>query len=395
MRQSGSRRRGYPAEYLGNFNQCVSMTDAALRHGCDIDNSVPYNPYFPNPLFKIISGYFTDTDAPAPAREKALKYLLKTGYDMEQQNNKGLTSLLCAATVLIPPVIKFLKILVEKGAEIHAVDARGRGALHCAFAEPQCCGETLASLFSEFGMLETSWDNMLRYGTNDERYAEDYSDLNHELEPLVHNDSTVGHTPSYDSLLDTQNRDHESKLDYQVGSSMCDRHRTPDSNASRGKREAYLSCGYQNLDDLPATGHFIADPNSAHNFQYNVFAEEPDACTHTGSEADNPYFCSSNEDRGSDDREIDWIIAEDEENQYHWIRDPKQVFRKRIRFKLLFLLKAGCDPNVLDNEGKSPSDYARRDCLWPQWKWALHNAGYIYDAFKDGWVRRVQGEMSH
>ncbi len=255
-------------EYLESFNQCVSMTDAALRHGCDIDNSVPYNPYFPNSLFVIIgTECFKDTDAPAPAREKALKYLLKTEYDMKQQNNKRLTSLLCAATVLISPVMKFLKILVEKGAEIHAVDARDRGALHCAFAEPQCCGETLASLWPEYG----SWDYMSLYGTSDERYAEDYSDLNHDLEPLVHNDSTMGHAPSYDSLLDTQNRDHESKLDYQVGSSMCDRHRTPDSNASRGKREAYLSYGYQNLDDLPVTGHFNADPNSAHSFQYNVF----------------------------------------------------------------------------------------------------------------------------
>ena len=51
--------------------------------------------------------------------------------------------------------------------------------------------------------------------------------------------------------------------------------------------------------------------------------------------------------------------------------------------KLLVLLRAGCDPNTLDNAGLSPSDYARREGLWPEWEWALSESGYVYDEDKD------------
>ena len=95
------------------------------------------------------------------------------------------------------------------------------------------------------------------------------------------------------------------------------------------------------------------------------------------------------EDRESNDYVIDWITCKDRFGETHWIQNPSQVLKKRMRFKLLTLLEAGCDPNVLDNEGEPPSDYARRKNLWPQWTWALLNAGYIYDVVKDSWVRRV------
>lgn len=125
-------------KYLQGFNQCVSMTDATLCHDCDIDNTVPYNLHILNSLFAIIDNIYY-IGRHASARKEVLKYLLKTEYDMKQRNDRALTLLFCVATVLTPSVIKFLKILTEKGAEIHAVDARGYGALHCALAEPQFC----------------------------------------------------------------------------------------------------------------------------------------------------------------------------------------------------------------------------------------------------------------
>ena len=30
-------------------------------------------------------------------------------------------------------------------------------------------------------------------------------------------------------------------------------------------------------------------------------------------------------------------------------------------------------------KGATPSDYARREDLWPQWEWALEHSGYMYD----------------
>jgi hypothetical protein len=63
--------------------------------------------------------------------------------------------------------------------------------------------------------------------------------------------------------------------------------------------------------------------------------------------------------------------------------------KTRVRFKLLAFLEAGCDPNLLDKFGDSPSDYAREENLWPQWEWALTQAGYVYDEDKALWVKDV------
>ncbi len=71
----------------------------------------------------------------------------------------------------------------------------------------------------------------------------------------------------------------------------------------------------------------------------------------------------------------------------HLIENPINILKTRLRHKILTLLQANCGPNVLDNAGASPSDYARRDGLWPQWSWALEKSGHIYDARNDRWVR--------
>jgi hypothetical protein len=63
--------------------------------------------------------------------------------------------------------------------------------------------------------------------------------------------------------------------------------------------------------------------------------------------------------------------------------------KTRVRFKLLAFLEAGCDPNLLDKFGDSPSYYAREEDLWPQWEWALTQTGYVYDEDKELWVKDV------
>lgn len=84
---------------------------------------------------------------------------------------------------------------------------------------------------------------------------------------------------------------------------------------------------------------------------------------------------------------IDDVFCEISDGVLKEIRNPIQVLKKRTRFKLLTLLQLGCDPNVVDREGLSPSDHAMRHGLWPQWSWALLNAGYIADG-QNGWVKR-------
>lgn len=84
---------------------------------------------------------------------------------------------------------------------------------------------------------------------------------------------------------------------------------------------------------------------------------------------------------------IDYVFCEISDGVLEEIRNPSQVLKKRTRFRLLTLLQLGCDPNVVDREGLSPSDLAIQRGLWPQWSWALLNAGYIADG-QNGWTKR-------
>lgn len=85
---------------------------------------------------------------------------------------------------------------------------------------------------------------------------------------------------------------------------------------------------------------------------------------------------------------IPTIVCNDFAGAEHTIRHPIQVLKMRMRFRLLTLMNANCDPNAFDKAGATPSDYARRDGLWPQWSWALIKAGFEYNVRGDCWVRR-------
>ena len=69
------------------------------------------------------------------------------------------------------------------------------------------------------------------------------------------------------------------------------------------------------------------------------------------------------------------------------MRNPVQVLRERSKFKLLALLRAGCDPNLTDKAGETPHKYAERNGLFSQWKWALIRNGYMLDEKSGQWVR--------
>ena len=281
--------------YLQDFNQCVSMTDMALRHGCDIHNTVPCNSNIPNPLF-LISNCLDLPDTYAPAHEEALIYFLKIGYDMEERNEQGLTLLLDLAMTLTPSVIKLPKILIKKGTEIHAVDIHGCGVLHHAFMGRLSDWNPIGSDFWEnlgCGLCESIGDLMLWFKTYDERYAEDYDDLNHDPGPLVYNKQSMRHTHSHRLLSNIRNRDDVWGADYQLRSSMFNRHETSESNLLYGGCQANLnSCG-QYLDDPAADDMFTADTDSANNFRDQFLIEESNASTETGAEADD-LCCDSN-----------------------------------------------------------------------------------------------------
>ena len=78
-----------------------------------------------------------------------------------------------------------------------------------------------------------------------------------------------------------------------------------------------------------------------------------------------------------EDDMLEYIICRDYDRVSNDMLNPSRVLKLRLRYVLLILLEAGCNPNMLDDKGKSPNDYAERDDLLPQREWALRRAGYV------------------
>jgi len=309
------------------------MTDVALQHGCDVGGSILEYWKLPNPLFQLLKfspdGY-RDTSDPA-----LLEHLVAIGYEIEDQDHLGQTVLLYAANLCRRRCLAFLEKLISLGANIHAIDEEGCGALHQA-------------LDFRKGLLE-SYLEIFRRGA-----------LLLQLEEM----------PFW-------------KAEYYYDSDvlLVDNHHVP--VYPRGLKGVYA---------------YLCIPNSSSNSDYDDL------------DSDDGYFNSGDDGFNSDDNDSDiWDPCEygDDEN-YFYVGDydiddftigkgiedvevglPKSRQKTRIRFKLLILLEAGCDPNLVDEDGASPSDYARRENLWPQWEWALTQTGYIYDEDKALWIKDV------
>lgn len=455
--------RDYPLENLRDFEQCVSMTNAALENGCDIYDTFSYNPSIPNALFEIFNDY-----ASSLRKEEVLKYLLKIGYDMEQRCDNEETLFLHAVTALKPANIKCLNILIEKGANIHAIDAEGRSALHCAFLAPtwQRKDEKLSYWDGVVGdMFEDPQWVVACFDIDDERYAEGYEDLHYDLDPLTSYTSSDDALPdmpyqdyistldcsmdssdkdfNHDLLLDIPNRDYISTMDCSMNSSNEDSDHdllldisnqeyilqtdsslqgTFDPTHMGDECQVNASPYYHNIDH-PVTNDLCAiATSSADDFRDGTLAERSADCADTSSRTEEHYASSNTTNDGSDHLKTDFrsrdsMLAEESNacadtssstNEHDagsetmnnelicWnckTRPLTEVLKKRLKFKLLTLLQAGCDPNGLDNKGESPDDFAERLGLWPQWEWALVNAEYVYNEGSSRWIK-TQPETS-
>ena len=148
-------------DHFRNIDQCMRMSDAALRYGCDIDNSVVFNRRLPSPLFWL---YVYVYDVPSQDLETAFRYLCDVGYDMEGRDFVGATLFLALARSLSPSVISKLRLLIEKGADLRAVDSGNRGALHFAFEPPHRWGAWDSS-------CTDYCDHSVHFNSNHEHYA--------------------------------------------------------------------------------------------------------------------------------------------------------------------------------------------------------------------------------
>ena len=107
------------------------------------------------------------------------------------------------------------------------------------------------------------------------------------------------------------------------------------------------------------------------------FCSEPNIDASTCTEGSNSGATNDN----------DYVYYINHVGKRIWIRNPAHVLKDRVRTKLRILLEAGCDPNEIDDDGQSASDYAGKG-LWPQWLWALETTGYVFDEEDSQWVKQ-------
>lgn len=176
-----------------DFDQSVKMSDAALHHGCDIDmedeESVcckPW-PWRANALFKMVDWWpVRESQMPLPGR--AISYLLRVGYDREKKNSKGLTPLLHVATGYLPQVVHCIRAFIREGADIHATDKSGRGALHCALGAPHCFTDWKTLRLTSYvlnDVLSYFYVPHRVFCTEMTEYEEDYEDESLDPDPLT------------------------------------------------------------------------------------------------------------------------------------------------------------------------------------------------------------------
>ena len=315
---------------LEEFDQCVQMTHAALSRGCDIEDAVSYNAHRANALFEVNESFSTDS----VATMRALEFLIGIGYDLGKQDDvEGLTPLLHAVVACRPQAINCIKTYIERGADIHAKNLEGQGALHCALTGPHSLREW-KGIHLEVRVEGDSFDDewFLRgvYHTDEDDPAEDYNSKR-----------GAGFVPHHFS----SNRGMPFWMDTMQGS--------PWSIPTYIPKDLH--------DEFLMANLFHHETELAHF---------PISYSFDRSGAD---YASTPEDDM-----LEYIISRDYEGVRHIIRNPIRVLKLRLRYMLLVLLEAGCDPNTLNDKGESPNDYAERDNLLPQWEWALRKAGYVF-----------------
>ena len=312
-----------------DFDQCVRMTDAALARGCDTDDSVCYNSDRANVLFEMNDCTRLRQEYSGSAKNM-LNYLVNKGVDLEKRNFLGLTPLLHAVTAFKPQSLKCLETFVRRGANIHATNFDGQGALHLALLGPH--------RFYNFG-----YQHHLRSAEQ-----VDASDQYWRLRIIFHTEA--------DSAAQYSCGHHEQCKNINF---------EQDHEVQQGKYYDALAkdwAGEQRVLTLV--------PNFAHGT----------ASVNQGLPSALPKF---------KDVLPDFIRCKDYDGVEHLIRHPVKVLKAHLRLVLLTLLRAGCDPNVLDDRGNPPSFYAEENMLWPEWSWALQHAAYTYDMTKDQWVQAV------
>lgn len=312
---SGRSSPNFPIA-INKFEECTKMSQLALDHGCIIDETICCHSSLASPLFGM-ADYWRLENADAMTPANVLGFLLDIGYNIERRNEAGQTPLLHTATAYQPQVIKCLKLFLNRKADIHSTDHEGRGALHLAMASPdmlESWQQLRPQRSKDNGPSNGDWTLRDYYDTEDEKHAEDFRE--------------ISKSTSSDNAQILEQTFRQNREISQVP-----------------------------MHTSPVHGSGIASTNQ---------------CT---SSCMSPSLHEFNQ-RSRDN--IARIDVSDGAGNVHQILDPRSVLRIRLKSKLLTLLQAGCDPNLLDEDDVSPGDYAEQAGLGLEWKWALSRAGSVH-----------------
>lgn len=107
------------------------MVDLAIANGCIIEE-LEFNPFCPTPMFSIIILPLALGVGGVAERQCAeiIQRLLNAGYSKEYRNSQGFTPLLYATFQWHWLSLPVMRALLSKGSDVHAVNDKGRTALH-------------------------------------------------------------------------------------------------------------------------------------------------------------------------------------------------------------------------------------------------------------------------
>ena len=313
------------------------MTNIAVSSGACCEQSIPGNKIIPSPLFLIMNG----VDATYNGLQDAVTAVCAVGYDTETRNDLGQTPLLFAAQSLKNRSLSTLRVLIFQSANVHACDDQKMGALHWSFDFNLSWG-LVGFLAICPGPKSTTQKS---FGTPSLEVLEEYATL--PLDQAYVAELKASWPPG--------------GMNQRVERST----QLPKQNLRR--------CPWCDILDREehSANHFLSDDDEKMEDEEEMEDEETSGREHRWNPA--YHYCAlwdtdDFEDISPSDlcREVD-------------IEPPSWMCKKRQRLKLLILLQAGCDPNALDADNRSPSDYAAEEGLWPQWEWALEHSGWRYN----------------
>lgn len=313
------------APLIGDLDQCIRITNAVLDQDHDMEESVCYNSDRASVLFEMNDSLFL-SELNVHAASNILNFLINKGYDVEKRNSWGLTPLLHAVRSYRPQSLDCLKTFIRRGADIHARNTKDQGALHIALAGPHRLWRWKSMRYRDCpgdNIADYHWTLQLVYQTD--KLAEDHDDGRWD----------TGETP-------------EAQAQHCVDvPRICQKASEWTYRSEASGDEVWPRDGFINL---------------------NIYKTDPRIM-------------------GFTDETPEYVLCEDYDGLQHLIPHPMEVLKARLRYLLVTLLRAGCDPNIADGNNETPSTYARRNGLWPQWCWALERSGYTYKVGLGRWVK--------